>query len=214
MDLLSARVRLAQLGERFASGGLAEVVKETVYFGRQAAVIARDLQGLSYDTQTLERQGMLFADVTPELLQQGGHRHTYRSRYLKALHYLREGYGGHCLIAKDRIVGDVWYFPREKGRTDRLHDDVKLLGLHWDEESAYSFDSFVDPEYRSGGVSGAMLNNSLCRVSALGFRRVLGYYWRDNLPAVWNARVANRFVEIGDLSLSRIGPLRFGLGGS
>jgi GNAT superfamily N-acetyltransferase len=188
--------------------GIKSSLHDSVHFRRKAIIIEKDLQGILPDRETLDRNGLTFKEILLEDTGDGPVRFKYENRRLKARHYLSKGFTGHCLIKNNSIVGDVWYYGQKEDGATRLHNDINLLNIKWNETYAYSFDTFLDPVNRGNNIARALLNNSLFSMKIKGYQKAYGYYWQDNLPAIWNARVLNKFIEVGFISISRFFFLR------
>jgi hypothetical protein len=202
-------LRLVQFLDHVRINGFRTSLNEMFYLHRKAIIIEKDLNGILLDDQTLVKNGLTFAQITHKDSVEEKGRFKFRNRLLKACYYLERGYTGHSLIKDDQIIGDVWYFGQKKDSISPLHEDITLLQLKWDRTYAYSFDTFLDPENRGNNVAKALLNNSLYAMAIEGYRKVYGYYWHDNLPAIWNAKVIIKFKEIRTIEISRFLFLRF-----
>lgn len=196
-------MRATQVIDHFRLNGFKSSMYDMFHLRRKARIIEKDLHGVIFDNETLIKNNMTFTEITMADTFQKEGRFKYPNRRLKAICYMKKGYTGHCLIKDNLIVGDIWYFGRKDADKCELHPDIELLGIKWDSAFAYSFDTFLDPDNRGNTVAKALLNNSLHDMAIKGLKKVYGYYWSDNLPAIWNARVLNKFREIGDITISR-----------
>lgn len=124
------------------------------------------------------------------------------SRKFKAFRNFANGW--RCLVAmKDSIiVGDVWFSTYNDKLAKQLHPDLKMLGIHLVDKQAYAFDMLINPSYRGKNLA-VMLHKHLHQILRNeGFTKVYGYYWDDNLPALWMHRML-RFHELPKKSISR-----------
>lgn len=207
-SLFSLIMRAVQVIDHIKINGFKSSLNGMVHFRRPATIIEKDLSAIFFDSETLIKNGMKFEAITEALVAGTKNIFKFPNRRLKAVCYLKNGYFGHCLIKDDTIVGDIWYYGQKGDGGAPLHHDIKLLRIPWDKSYAYSFDTFLDPDSR-GNVAKALLNNSLYSMAKAGYNKAYGYYWKDNLPAIWNARALNKFKEVGGVSISRLFFFRF-----
>jgi hypothetical protein len=201
-------MRAVQTVDHFRLNGIRDSLKDMFHWRRKARVVVKDLAGITYDSATLEKNGLTFDEITLDKLQSGAYDFACVNRKLKAACYLKEGCRGYGVFKDSLIVGDNWFFTAKDNKTGKLHADIGLFNIPWHDACAYSFDTFLAPQSRGNNVARVMLNNSLYAISLLGYHTVYAYYWADNVPAIWNVKVLNKFKEIGDISISRILSLR------
>ena len=77
------------------------------------------------------------------------------------------------------------------------------LGIKWSHDCVYSFDIFVVPAERGNNLSASLQNSAMYSLRDKGYLKAYGYYWADNIPAVWNTRVINKWRELKTLRLNR-----------
>jgi hypothetical protein len=202
-------MRVVQVFDHIGINGFKSSFQGMVHFRRKATIIEKELNAIVFDNETLIKNGMKFEAIIEALLFENITTFKFHNRRLKAVCYLKNNYTGHCLIKDNMIVGDLWYFAQKSDSKALLHPDINLLKIPWDKSYAYSFDTFIDPDNRGNNVAKALLNNSLYSMAKEGYKKAYGYYWKDNLPAIWNARAMNKFKEVGSISISRLFFFRF-----
>jgi hypothetical protein len=203
--LNAARMRLAQVVDLVRSGGSSSLVKEVLFLRRKAVVVEKDLAELTERPEPLVCAKLKLVEIDPKMLSSGIFRFAVGNRYLKALSYLKRGYGGYALVRDNVVIGDTWHFVSETTDDPRvLHDDLQRFGFKsWKKNDIYTFDIFVAPGERKGGVSAAFQNSAMLALRSKGYTKAYGFYWADNLPAQWCTRVTNKWKEVRAFSVSR-----------
>lgn len=199
------RMRLAQVLEAVRSRGWSFLFKELFFFKRTAIVVEKDLSELKERPQPLERAKLSLLEIDENMLSSGTYRFADRSRYLKAWNYVKNGYGGHALEHDNVVVGDTWHFVAESTDDPRaLHEDLRRFGFKsWIKNHVYTFDIFVVPVQRKGGVSAAFQNSAMLDLRSKGYTKAYGFYWADNVLAHWCTRITNKWKAVQEFSVSR-----------
>ena len=200
-------MRTVQVYDHYKMNGIHSILKETIYYKRGAKVIEKDLSQVVMENDQLNAKNLRTENITFDKLQSNEYFFTYKNRNLKALHYLKQGCGGHGLFKGNEIIGD-WYYPKENFKGSKLHADVKLLRIDWKPEYVYSVDTFLSPGHRGKNIAWQFQNNHLYLLSKCGFKKAYGYYWEDNFPAVWTSKVMNKWEEKQRIFISKFIVLR------
>lgn len=199
------KMRLAQIVDSVRSNGWSSLFNEAVFLRRTAILVEKDLSEVVERREPLASSGLKLLEIDKAMLSSGRYRFAVTYRYLKALHHLKQGYGGFAIARNNVIVGDMWYYVSEA--TDDasvLHVDLRRFGFqNWKSSYVYTFDIFVAPSERKGGVSAAFQNNAMLCLRSKGYTKAYGYYFADNIPAVWCTRVTNKWKELRAASMSR-----------
>ena len=196
-------MRVIQIYEFIRSNGWSSFLREIVYINRKAIVVEKKLLEVNNSTDFLQRSNIKFIEITPETFANDNYQYLFKNRYLKALHYLKKGFGGHAIVRGNKIIGDIWYFASNKSGHVPDHPDIHWLGIKWSQDYVYSFDIFVVPDERGDNLSAALLNSAMYSLRDKGYLKAYGYYWADNIPAVWNSRVINKWKELNTLRVNR-----------
>jgi hypothetical protein len=203
--LNDVRMRIAQVADLVRSDGWSSLFKEVLFLKRTAIVVEKDLSELTERSEPLASANLKLREIDKDMLSSGIYRFAVSNRYLKALNYLKHGYGGHALARDNVVVGDTWHYVSEA--TDDpgvLHEDLQRFRFtHWIKSYVYTFDIFVAPTERKGGVSAAFQNSAMLDLRSKGYTKAYGFYWADNLPARWCTRVTNKWKEVRAFSVSR-----------
>jgi len=199
------RMRLTQIADLVRSNGWSFFLREIFFLNRTAIVVEKDLLALTERAEPLAAAKLKLVEIDKEMLRSGVYRFAVGNRYLKALNYLKHGYGGHALVRDNLVIGDTWYFVSEATDDPRvLHEDLRRYGFtRWKKSDIYTFDIFVAPTERKGGISAAFQNSAMLDLRSKGYTKAYGFYWADNLQAQWCTRVTNKWKELRAFSVSR-----------
>lgn len=199
------RMRLAQVAELVRANGWKSLLSELFFLRRTAIVVEKDLSELTERPEPLASAKLKVLEIDNDMLCAGTYRFAVGSRYLKALDRLRHGYGAYALARDNVIVGDTWHFVSEDTDDPRaLHEDLQCFRFrNWKKSEIYTFDIFVAPAERKGGVSAAFQNSAMLALRAKGYKKAYGFYWADNMAAQWCTRVTNKWKEVRAFSVSR-----------
>jgi hypothetical protein len=199
------KMRMAQIRDLAQSKGWHFVFKEMVFLHRTAIVVEKDLSEISDRPEALANTDLKVVELNQELLATDTYDFALKSRKLKAFRNLKRGYGGAALVRGNLIIGDTWYWSSES--TDnprRLHADLRRFGFQsWSKHYVYTFDIFVVPAERKGGISADFQNRAMLQLRHKGFTKGYGYYWADNIAAHWCTRVTNKWKKVRDVSVGR-----------
>lgn len=200
------RMRFAQVFDLVRSDGWNSLLSELFFRGRTAVVVEKELAELAERREPLASARLKVVEINEGVLASGVYRFAVQSRFLKALSYLKRGYGGYALASDNVIVGDTWHYaPRPREDRSVWHKDLRRFGFNdWKNRDVYTFDIFVAPSERRGGVSAAFQNSAMLALRSKGYKRAYGFYWADNLPAKWCTRVTNKWKEIRSFRVSRL----------
>jgi hypothetical protein len=203
--LNSLKIRIAQLSELVHSRGLCATFHELVFLLRTAVVIEKDLSEVTERTEPLVRAGLFVREIDQAMLESGEYRFAVKSRYYKALKYLSQGYGGFALVRGRLIVGDTWHWVSGSATAPaEQHADLRRFGFsNWNKADVYTFDLFVVAQERKSGVSAAFQSSVMLSLRAKGCRKMLAFYWADNVRAYWCHRVTNESNELRRVKVSR-----------
>lgn len=197
-----AYMRCFHIAESIRDNGIRFVIKETVYRNRIAVVVMKDLKPGLQDKPLPVIQEHSCVPITADMMQPRGLINEYRSRHLKGIQYLKKGYRGFGLVVGNEVVADLWYYLPTEGKPAKMPKDLGWLGISCSDKCAYSFDMFLNPKLRGQNLAAHMQKGLLQHLRHQGVDRVYGYYWLDNLPALWVHRML-RWKEIKRLRVNR-----------
>jgi len=198
-------MQLAQITELIRSRGWSALVQNLIFYNQTFVVVEKDLTEVTERPGPLASSQLKLIEIDKDMLSSGDYRFAVPSRYLKALNYIKHGYKGHGIARDHVVVGDTWYCASGTTNDSRpRHRDFRRFGFRtWQPSYVYTFDIFVAPEYRNGGVSAAFQNNAMLALRSKGYEKAFGFYLADNIPARWCTHVMNKWKEIKKVSVSR-----------
>lgn len=196
-------MRFLQVHEIILCNGWCSLFHEIIYKNRALIIVEKELKDVGKTLEFLIRSKTEFIEITPDTLKKVCGLYHCRNRHYKALHYLKKGYGGHAIIRKGQVIGDIWHYSLRGQNGSKVHPDVQRLGLDLKDDHVYFFDMFVAPEERKNGLSAALQSNAMHLMKEYGYTKAYGFYWADNIPALWTSRVMNRWKEVRRMKMSR-----------
>ena len=192
-----------QVIEVLAEGGVSDIFRPRVFRNRLATPVVMELSTSNLPlTGHLHSTDYQFVEIKIMDLQAGKWSFAIPSRGLKALRNLKKGFRGFAVTEDSTVVGDVWCLTPHKDGKRIFHPDLEMLGITCEEGDAYAFDMFIAREHRGKNLA-VPLQKSLQTVLKMeGCQKVYGYYWNDNLPALWMHRIL-KFKELPKRRVSR-----------
>jgi GNAT superfamily N-acetyltransferase len=182
--------------------GCAHLFHEVIYSNREAIVVEKDLISCQPIADTVQTKNIEFAEIKKEFLGTSNKLvFPERNRLFKIKHYLNKGYNGYALLKDNIVIGDIWYYSPAYSDYPE-HPDCKWLGLKCSEEDVYGFDMFLLPTERGKNLAVFLQNRSLMALRDKGSKKVYGYVWADNIPALWAHRM-QKWHEIHKIKKNR-----------
>lgn len=203
--LNALKMRLAQIFDSVRTDGWSSFFRQVAFLRRTAIFVEKDLSEVMERPEPLASAKLKLLEIDEEMLSSGAYCFAVKHRYLKALHYVKQGYRGFGIARDHVIVGDMWcYFSEATDNASVLHKDLRRFGLEtWQSSHVYTFDIFVAPTHRKQGISAAFQNNAILSLRSKGYTKAYGFYFADNIPAFWCTRVTNKWKELRVASVSR-----------
>jgi hypothetical protein len=190
-----------QIRDALAEGGLRNLIRKRVFRKRTATPVEMELSTMPVFGD-LERSDYQFVELRPEDLRAENWFFTEPSRRFKAPGNLRKGWRGFALVKGSMVVGDIWCITRREGDNAVTHPDLEMLGISCGEREAYAFDMFIAPAFRGKNLAIPLQRFLQSTLMIEGYEKVCGFYWDDNLPALWMHRML-RFKELPKRRVSR-----------
>jgi hypothetical protein len=194
------RMRLRQAWDTVEQEGLAPTFKKLFFKDREAIPARFDLSGVDPETDPLEGTPFELVEVDEALIK--GTPFTCRNRAMKAAHYLGKGYCGYAIVRDGAVVGDVWYTCPGGDGAPVSHPDLTMLRVQPGENDIYAFDMYIDPGQRGENIAVKFKKAYQRKLQARGFSHVYGYYWIDNVAALWMHRML-KFEDLPAVRVSR-----------
>lgn len=201
--LISIKIVVHQAIEALVEDGLKGIFRPRVFWNRRAVPVEMDLLTANYSLAgQLSNPEFQFVEITLDDLQTGKWTFAVPSRGLKAVRNLKRGFRGYAVKKAFTIVGDLWCIAPLKDGKRIHHPDLQMLGIVCGTGDAYAFDMFISPAYRGRNLAVPLQKTLQSVLKMEGCQRVYGYYWEDNLPALWMHRML-KFKELPKRRVSR-----------
>lgn len=202
--------RLKQILKAAKAGQLYYYLRSLFFMHKEAVPVEKDLATLRPVQVELERAGVEIIQLamTPEAAVQNSETRqslTYpdKERRKTVMKYLRKGYRGVALVDGNDVIGDIWYASAATQRRGAVHPDLKWLGIKCGDNAAYAFDMYLPPARRGKNMANMLQNGALHEIKKNGYSRALGYFWADNLPALWVHRML-KWNELKRVKVTRL----------
>ncbi|MBU5614222.1 GNAT family N-acetyltransferase [Geomonas azotofigens] len=197
------KMRLVQARDMVQIGGWRTLLRDMFYLNRVAVPVEIALDSLRPVSDFNRPADEAVVELSAQLLAERRLVYRFQSRYLKALSYLGRGYRGFALVKGATVAGDIWCADSRQGGAPGNHPDEAWLGIECRCGEAYTFDMFVDPAHRGGNVAAALQNGALHLLKKRGITKAYGFFWADNLPALWVHRTL-RWRELDRVRATRL----------
>jgi len=195
-------MRVIQIYEFIKHNGLSSFLHEIHYSNRIAIVVEKNLIEFDTSKERSENSPVKVIELRPEGLKDNNFNYSVKNRYLKAAHYLQKGYGGCAIVRDEKIVGDIWFTTPDTKTVSLCHPDCKWLQIFCSEDEVYTFDMFLSPDERGNNLASLLQSSALKALRQKGYTKAYGYYWSDNIPALWVHRMG-KWREIKRLKVNR-----------
>ncbi|ALC16867.1 hypothetical protein DSOUD_2100 [Desulfuromonas soudanensis] len=188
-------------------------MRANIHVNKVAITVEKDLSSLRPINDWLENAGVQLVTITPEALTQNTKSqqslvYPDEERQKKAMKYLEKGYRGVAVVSGNEVSGDIWYTSACHQKKGTVHPDLKWLKMKCGDKDAYAFDMYLHPGKRGGNLANLLQNGALHEISKRGYVRALGYYWAENIPALWVHRTL-QWKELRRVKVTRFLSLRY-----
>ena len=203
MIVESVKLMIYQVIDTFVDGGLRNVLRSRIFWNRLATPVAMELSAPDFSPKhDLLEAGFNFVEVNLWDVQIRNWSFAAPSRGLKAQQNFKRGYRNFAITKDDVVIADVWCLSLQNDRTSISHSDIKMLGINCEAGAAYAFDMYIVPLYRGKNLAVHLQRFLQACLKKDGYQKVYGYYWNDNLPALWMHRML-KFKEFPKRQISR-----------
>jgi len=194
--------------EAITEGKLKDIFHDQLWNQRVAVPVQMDLTTLSPQTDLFkELENSYFAEFKLEKIQTNDWRFVTTSRRYKAIRNLKRGFRGFGLIKDAKVIGDIWCIvPTQIGKPIQ-HPDLDMLGIQAKENEVYAFDMLIDPDFRGKRLAVPIQRALQMALKADGYSTFYGFYWQDNLPALW----MHRMLKLKELPKRRVSRFFFSM---
>ncbi|MCX7753862.1 MAG: hypothetical protein N2117_01270 [Anaerolineales bacterium] len=199
----TVKLGLSLLHQAVMEGKWREMFHERIFRNRIVTPVELDLRALEWQKDPLEGTGCVFLELSREDIQTGKLSFAVHERRANALYKLGRGMRGFALVREGIVLGDLWCVaPSDKSKPIR-HPDLTMLRLECAEGEAYAQDMLIDPRHRGKNLAVPLQRAFHLALKQEGWKKVYGFYYDDNLPAMWMHRML-KFKELPKLRVSRI----------
>jgi len=195
------KMRFFHVIEFINSNNFFSLLAEIVYFQRTCIQLEKDLNNFAPNKVYVQHVDLTMIEIDPTTFSEKKFIHQSKARYLKALQYLKKGYSGYGIVRDNEVIGDIWCFTCHK--QSEIHPDLVLLNIKCTLNECYLFDMYISPQERGNrNVAAYFENIVLSDLSKKGYKKVYGYVWADNVPALWVHRII-KWKEKRKLKINR-----------
>jgi hypothetical protein len=191
-----------RLREMVAEGDLRNLFRNRVFFNRIAIPACMDLAALKIPVDSGKNSNYKFLELTQEDIRIRTRSFAMKSRALRATRNLKKGFRGFAILEGQSVVGDLWCITPDKSGNCISHPDLGILGVTCEENEAYAFDMHIETSRRGKNLAAPLQRFLHSVLKEEGIRRVYGFYWADNIPALWMHRML-KFKELPKRKVSR-----------
>lgn len=206
--LESIQVKFLQMKEAMKDGGLKNVYRaqSLVVQNRVATPVVMDLSIAGVTMPTLPQDSPFrFMEIKMDEVEAGKWSFALPSRAMKTRINLKCNLRSFAIVEGSTVIGDVWCFINPKAGKIIAHPalkDLEILDIKLSAGEAYSFDMAIAPPYRGKNLATPLQRYLQASLKAEGCQKVYGYYWDDNIPALWMHRML-KFKELPKRRVSR-----------
>lgn len=196
------KMRCIQVLETVNQTGWTKLLHEIIYLNRQAVPVEIGFSDLRLLGDFTQNSGDELIEISPEMITQRKLAYPIQNRYLKAKNYLANGYQGFAMVNGGVVSGDIWC-AKFTAKDGYKHPDERWLNIRSQQSEVYAFDMYLDPGKRGLNLAVALQNGALHQLKQQGFTKAYGFYWADNIAALWVHRA------LGWKELNRVRATRF-----
>ncbi len=206
--LESLKVKYLQTIESVQEGGLKNIFKAhpQVYRNRTATPVVMDLSSPNITPPSPPpNTSFHFTEIKLEDLQAGKWTYALPSRAIKSRLNFQAGLRSVAVTEASTVVGDLWCYPLPESGKLVSHPDLNvlsILGITLEKGDVYAFDMVIAPAYRGKSLASPLQRFLQATLKQEGYQKVYGYYWDDNVPALWMHRML-KFKELPKRRISR-----------
>lgn len=189
-------------------------LRARIYINKIAVTVEKELINLPSIDDSLIQNQLELVSITSELLCENSAiqkpiRYADSERLKTAIDYLGKGYCGVGLVGGNEILGDIWYTNACNSKHKKIHPDLKWLGMEGGDRDVYAFDMLVPAVHRGKNLATLLQMGALHMIKNNGYSRAFGYYWAENIPALWVHRLL-KWNELKRLKVTRFLHMQFG----
>ena len=200
LNLNYIKIKYNQLIEKIKIKGINNTIKEVFFLNKTAITFHKKLKDYQIDSELLSNiESKIISISSLDCVVQ--YSFPNKSRYLKLVANIKQGYEVFLYVLKDEVVGDCWFATSIDTSKKLLHPDIKLFRINPAKKSAYMFDMFVKPEERGTQITNSILKYAFYCFKQRGITDVYSYVMSNNIPAIWTVRTLG-FKELKKLKMN------------
>lgn len=176
--------------QKVKSEGIIDTFKEFIYFNRIMIAIEKNL---TPQASILEKSmKVIFVN-----------KHNYMEYHnifnlRRVGYYCKKGAQSCLLFDNDMCIGyQLW-------TVDSQFKDLKNLDIQLNSNEAYEFDLYVYPKYRGTKAARILTAETDNYLISKGISKIYGFYYSDNVKALWWHRAYLKCKEIKRVKIHRI----------
>lgn len=175
---------------RLKTDGLKRTFKDILYFNRSMVVIEKEIS--SDPIKKTNNIHFIIVDKSNYKQYQKEHNLENIKYYCKQ--------GAKCVMAfkEDKCLGYQWWTQDNKCK------DLKKIGVRLKDNEAYLFDLFVFPEFRGTKIPKMIAQETFNCLSSMAVDKIYGYYFADNVKALWWHKAILKCTEINRVKIHRL----------
>ncbi len=181
---------IQKLKFRIKSEGLDETLKMLVYLNRNMIVVEKQIH---------PEEPQVFDEYTEFIRLNNQDLRLYKKKSgIENLSYHCQQ-GAECLAAfrNNECIGYQWW------TRDNRFADIQKLGIKLADDEAYLFDLFVSPDYRGTLLPKILVQEVFAHLITVGVNKIYGFYFSDNIKALWWHRAILKCKELKRLKSHR-----------
>lgn len=174
---------------RLRTEGFRATLHELFYSGRVMVAVEKEIGPSTSMLKTGMRSEVISRDNYRDYQDKPGVRNI--------IHYCK--HGSYCLAVfeGDTCLGyQLW-------TNDNKFADLRKLGLALDKDEVYLFDLFVFPAFRGTVVPKIVSVETFNYLASVGTRKICGFFFLDNIKALWWHRAFLKCRETKRVPASR-----------
>lgn len=182
---------IQKLKFRIKSEGLDETLKMLVYLNRNMIVVEKQIH---------PEEPLVFDEYTEFIRLDNQNLRLYKKKSgIENFSYYCQK-GAECLAAfrNNECIGYQWW------TRDNSFADIQKLGIRLAKDEAYLFDLFVSPDYRGTLLPKILVREVFSHLITVGVNKIYGFYFSDNIKALWWHRAILKCKELKRLRSHRV----------
>ena len=181
---------IKRLKFRLSIDGLQKTFKEMFFYNREIAVVEKNID--SYGTSKYDK------NITYTVVNRKNSKQIEEKFNLPLFdHYAKKNCITLIATQNNECLGFI------RWTRDKNFRDLKKFRIDLKDDQAYMFDFFLFPKYRGTPLGKDISTVAIDRLRSLGISKFFGYFFSDNLPALWWHRAILDAVEFKKIKTHR-----------